>query len=133
MALVRDFLSIEKLRMGERLHIIERIDEEALSLGIPAFTIQSFVENAIKHGLAPTERGGELEIMVRREGPSLAVIVADEGKGANENRLLDSRRGVSIVRERLDLHFGAQAHFDVAAQSGAWVFGPRRGFTQEAE
>lgn len=121
MALVRDYLSIEKLRMGERLNIIERIDNEALPLGIPAFTIQSLVENAIKHGLAPTERGGELSIAARHDGQFLVLVVADDGKGANENRLLDSRRGVSIVRERLGIHFGPQARFDVAASPGHGV------------
>ena len=121
MVLVRDYLSIEKLRMGDRLHIIERIDEEARALGIPAFTIQSLAENAIKHGLSPIKRGGELTITARHEGPSLVVVVSDDGNGANEATLVESSRGLSLVRERLDLHFGPEARFDVAATPGRGV------------
>ena len=57
LAFVRDYLAIEKLRLGERLRVVENVDADALELAVPPLLLQPLVENAVKHGLAPRRAG----------------------------------------------------------------------------
>ena len=59
---VRNYLSLEKLRLGDRLRVVEQIDPEALDCLLPSLTLQPLVENAIKYGIAPTRAGGRCEL-----------------------------------------------------------------------
>ena len=113
--LVRDYLAIETLRMGERLKVIEATDEAVLDLGVPPFILQTLVENAVQHGLAPQTEAGTLSISAMREGADLVVVVTDDGKGTDEARLEAGGLGLNLLRSRLDAHFPGQAQVDFAA------------------
>jgi LytS/YehU family sensor histidine kinase len=77
------YLGIERARLGPgRLHVRTEIDASVASERIPALLLQPLVENAVKHGIAPREGGGEIVIRARPEGARLLVEVEDRGSGA---------------------------------------------------
>lgn len=107
--LVACYLRIQQHRFGDRLRVRWDVDEAARGTLVPALALQSVVENAVVHGLAPSPRGGTLEIAARRtaEG-ALQLVVRDDGVG-----LAPAHRdgvGLSNTRERL-----AQLHGDAAS------------------
>jgi len=116
---VRDYLALEALRYGDRLRIVEDIDPETLDQLLPRFTLQPIVENAVHHGLAARASGGRLSISARRQGSRWTLAVADDGVGAEPARFAAGTGiGVSVVRERLRLRFGAEAEFVVTTAPG---------------
>lgn len=79
--LVEHYLAIEQMRMGERLQVERHIAPEALSYSVPAFALQTLVENAVKHGLSPKGKGGTVTLHAGVESAHLTVGVEDDGIG----------------------------------------------------
>jgi two-component system LytT family sensor kinase len=102
--LLRDYIAIEKARFGERLAISLDIDPAALACRVPALLLQPLVENAVKHGLAPTG-GGSLAIAATRAGAQLRMRVADNGVGADETTEAEGI-GLATTRMRLQQYYG---------------------------
>jgi two-component system, LytTR family, sensor kinase len=78
------YLDIEKMRLGERLEIIWKIERGVQYLLVPPLILQPLVENAIEHGIACSREGGWLEIRLRRLGDRIELSVRNSvrGKGA---------------------------------------------------
>lgn len=67
--MVEDYLAVEQVHYEQRLRVRRRIDAAAMHAVLPAMALQLLVENAIKHGIAMTPEGGELDIGIEcREG-----------------------------------------------------------------
>ncbi|HET6568950.1 MAG TPA: histidine kinase [Rhodothermales bacterium] len=82
MALVAHYLEIEQARFGQNLTIEVMIDPALGATPVPAFVVQTLVENAVKHGLERKRGGGLLRISARQLGPEWAEItVEDTGVG----------------------------------------------------
>ena len=81
LAFVEAYLGIEQARFGERLKVRVDVPEDLESAPVLPLSLQVLVENAVKHGVAPLERGGEVRISAKREGPDLLVEVSDPGTG----------------------------------------------------
>ena len=119
LSFVRSYLSLEQLRLGDRLHVEERVDPETLDCLIPSFTLQPLVENAIRHGIAPQARGGLLRIIARLEGERLVLEVSDDGAGAVAESLGSAEGlGLRAVRQRLEARYGGGADFQVTTAAG---------------
>jgi sensor histidine kinase YesM len=119
---VRTYLSLERLRLAERLKVTEDIDPEALECLLPAFTLQPLVENAIRHGIAPRAGEGTLRISAHLDNEQLVLEVADDGAGADGARVAGaSGVGLNAVRQRLEARWGASARMEI-------VTAPRNGF-----
>lgn len=84
--LVQAYLSIEKMRLGERLTVHYDIDE-SIQLMIPALSLQPLVENAIIHGLSKKNEGGTIKISVRRQEALVKVEIEDNGVGIPAQKL----------------------------------------------
>ncbi len=121
---VRAYLAIEQLRLGDRLRVEEHIDPDALECAVLAVSLQPLVENAIRHGIAASSRGGTVQISATIEDDRLHVEIADDGVGAVAEVVDELRglRGVGIrsVRQRLAARYGAAAslRIDTAADRG---------------
>ena len=123
MNFVRSYLSLEQLRLGDRLRIEEQIDADALDCLIPPFTLQPLVENAIRHGIAPQARGGTLRIAARLDGDRLVMEVSDDGAGASAESVGGAEGlGLRAVRQRIEARYGSGSSFGVTTA-------PDRGFT----
>ncbi len=81
---VRDYLALEQERMGVRLEVEIDADPDALDVPIPPMLIQPLVENAVRHGLAPTLEGGTVRIEARRIDGAVHVMVRDDGAGPSQ-------------------------------------------------
>jgi signal transduction histidine kinase len=80
--LVRHYLAILQMRMGERLAFDISAPPELLTAHLPTLVLPTLVENAIKHGLSPLPEGGRIDIRARpADGGGLVVEVADNGQG----------------------------------------------------
>lgn len=77
--LLEQFLAIEQLRLGTRLRVTWDWPESVDGVLLPPLLVQPLVENALKHGLAPSESGGELRLSARLEGQTLSVRVDNSG------------------------------------------------------
>lgn len=112
--LVRSYLELMHLRMPDRLQFGMQVDEDALALRCPPTTLLTLVENAIRHGIDPSEDGGRIDVCVCvRDGRCFAEV-KDTGVGlAASNRGLGT--GLASLRERLQLAFGKNAHVRLAS------------------
>ncbi len=115
-ALMKNFLAVLQIRMGERLQVSFDLPAELASQPLPHMLLQPLVENAIKHGLEPFIDGGELSLSARRDGELLTVTVADTGVGfANTT---SGGVGLQNVRERLAKLFGGAARITIEDNEG---------------
>jgi len=106
--LVRAYLEVMQMRMPDRLQFALRIDPEAKSLQCPPTTLLTLVENAVRHGIDPSEEGGRIDIDVALRQGRCYLRVADTGVGPQStNHGLGT--GLSTLRERLQLTFGGDA------------------------
>lgn len=104
--LVRAYLEVMHMRMPDRLGYGLEVDDAARRLTCPPMTLLTLVENAVRHGIDPSEDGGRVEIEVRRDGDRCRVRVTDTGVGlSTTGRGLGT--GLTNLRERLRLAFGA--------------------------
>ena len=106
--LVRAYLEVMHMRMPDRLQFTLHVDDEALALSCPSMTLLTLVENAVRHGVDPSEEGGRIEVNVRVRGGRCRAQVIDSGVGMQQAGG-GLGTGLSNLRERLELAFGGDA------------------------
>ena len=114
--LVDTYLDLERARFGDRLSVTMRVAPEVLSVMLPSLVIQPLVENAVRHGLEPSERPGSLSISIADDGDEAAVRIQDDGVGADPLHLVrvlsgsdpSDAVGLHNVDERLRAVFGEE-------------------------
>jgi signal transduction histidine kinase len=104
--LVRAYLELMQMRMPDRLHFALRIDPAANSMQCPPMTLLTLVENAVRHGIDPSEEGGRIDVDVSLRNDRCLVRVSDTGVGL-QSTSDGLGTGLSTLRERLQLAFGA--------------------------
>ena len=112
--LVRPYLELMQMRMPDRLQYAMKIDPAALPVRCPPTTLLMLVENAVRHGIDPSEEGGRIDIDITRTGDRCLVRVSDTGVGLHPaaNGL---GTGLATLRERLQLIFGDRAQLRLTA------------------
>jgi LytS/YehU family sensor histidine kinase len=113
--MVEAYLALMHLRMPDRLRFEVRVEEAARPLRCPRATLLTLVENAVRHGVDPSEEGGSIDIEVRRRGDRCVIRVRDDGVGLRQTDQ-GLGTGLSRLREGLRLMFGADAQLAVQAQ-----------------
>ncbi len=110
--IIADFLALESIRLTHRLRVSWEWDETLDTIEVPPLLLQPLVENAIKHGIAPSVPGGDLILRARSQGGTIFLEVWNSGMPFLDN---DVRRGIGVknLRSRLYLHFGAGASFSI--------------------
>jgi len=103
----RLYLKLEKLRFEEKLEYEVSIDPGVdMEKQIPTMVLQTFCENAIKHGLRPKPEGGRISIHVYPEADYVVLAVEDNGIGRKKSRSLHTEgteEGLKIVQQQLDI------------------------------
>lgn len=115
--IVKAYLDVERLRLGEKLRLEIDVEPAALEAPIPILSIQPLVENAVKHGIAPKPEGGLVRLRIAFDDRGdLRVVVSDTGGGFSGVR---SKSGVGLdnVTRRLQLCYGAAARVDIESNS----------------
>ncbi|CAN5772758.1 hypothetical protein BH23GEM7_BH23GEM7_33910 [soil metagenome] len=115
----RRYLEIEQVRFGERLTVRIEVEPEALPLAVPAMILQPIIENAIRHGIAPRKKGGEVAIRAYRHGGFLRIQVTDDGPGlGGAGAPAGHGIGIANTRARLAQLYGAAAGLDLGSAEG---------------
>jgi signal transduction histidine kinase len=113
--LVRHYLAILQMRMGERLTFEISAPPELLAARLPTLVLPTLVENAIKHGLSPLPEGGHIAVRAAHaiQG-GLSIEVADNGQGFGA---VSGGAGVGLAntRARLAARFGDAATLELEA------------------
>ena len=104
MEMIRAYMNIFKVRMGERLRYNIDVPDKINDIPFPPMLIQPLVENAIKHGLEPKIEGGEVFIHGEKNEEILRLEIADTGVGFYEDGNFGT--GLSNIRERLISLYG---------------------------
>lgn len=105
-AFTQDYLSFERLRLGDRLKVEARVDASAMSLPVPPLILQPLVENAVRHGIGDRPEGGRIELRAWREDDRLAIRVLNDG-GVDRSKA--DGLGLTSVRRRLSALYGERA------------------------
>lgn len=121
--MVRSYLKLEKVRLGDRLTVEEEVTDRAATVHVPPLSVQPLVENAVVHGIGESDEGGtvRLEAAIEEAGSSsrLRVRVLDDGAGGDPESVRSSDGlGLSLVRRRLRLLWGTDAELTVDTAPG---------------
>jgi TM2 domain-containing membrane protein YozV len=110
---VRAYLDLLKIRMGDRLRYVINVPAELSQIALPPTMIATLVENAIKHGLEPKKEGGTIAINARilpgvnGASDQLEMLVADDGLGLGGAQTQGTGIGLANTRERLKMLYGS--------------------------
>ena len=122
LSFIDDYLDIEVARFGEdNLEIVKEIDDHTLDTFIPSMLLQPIVENSLKHGLAPKLEGGRIYLRTSNSNGRLHIEIEDNGVGISEEKMPHvyvEGIGLSNVRERLRVLYGADFNLDINSHEG---------------
>lgn len=110
-AMIDAYLKVMTVRQGERLQFTLDLPPALASAEVPSMMLLTLVENAIKHGIEPSLRGGAIHIGAAGQDGMLVLSVRDTGAGLAEQP--GAGDGLSNVRSRLQLLYGARAGLTV--------------------
>ena len=112
--LVRPYLELMQMRMPDRLQYAMNVDPSALKVRCPPTTLLTLVENAVRHGIDPSEEGGRIDIDIDRRAERCVIRVTDTGAGLHQSAH-GLGTGLTTLRERLQLIFGDTAQLRLTA------------------
>jgi signal transduction histidine kinase len=115
-ALIEQYLRVQRYRFGTRLHSIVKAEPDALNALIPTLILQPLVENAVRHGVLPREAGGSLWVTVRKELSVLIVSVEDDGPGLAGGTIGAFGMGLQNSSDRLIALYGAAASLTIGSR-----------------
>ncbi len=118
---IRKYLDIEKIRLGDRLSCTIKMDPALKNVAIPPLLLQPLIENAVKHGIGPKPRGGAILLSFNRKDKNCLIQIKDTGMGYQENE--DNKRGFGLksVRQRLERYYPETHHFSISGQDGTQI------------
>ncbi len=106
---VEDYVALQRIRFGDRVHVSMHMDPGARGIRVPAFVIQPLVENAFIHGMADQEEGGSIRIEVESNEEELCIAIVDDGSGMAAGHDSASGSGLKNLRHRLEMLYGIDA------------------------
>lgn len=114
MELVRAYLAVMQMRMPDRLSYDLLMEPGLEAQRCPPMTLLTLVENAVRHGIDPSEEGGRIEVSARRVGQRCLLQVLDTGVGLGASGS-GMGTGLKGLRERLTLFFGGDVSMQLHA------------------
>lgn len=107
---IRAYLNILKIRMGDRLTYQIDVPEKLLAAAFAPMLLQPLVENAVWHGLDPLIDGGKISIGAEHKKETLHVWVSDTGAGLQYQDTDNQGFGLCNIKQRLKTLYGKEAH-----------------------
>ncbi|WP_417761897.1 sensor histidine kinase [Shewanella sp.] len=110
LALLEDYLAIQQMRLGERLHYQIEVSDECRQLPWVPMLLQPLVENAVVHGIEPRSDGGEITIKAELTENTLRLVINDNGGGFSaHNSSVGHGLALANIHQRLNQLFSKQA------------------------
>ena len=104
--IVKDYLSLQKLRYGDILEDEYDISEDTESFIVPKLILQPMVENCIYHGIRMKGEKGTIKITARLEEGELHLIIRDTGVGMDSDQIEKILTSKSNTYEQNSSSFG---------------------------
>jgi two-component system sensor histidine kinase AlgZ len=117
--LCRQYLDLEKLRLGERLQVAWHIDKMPTDALMPPLVLQPLLENAVYHGIEPVAEPGEISIDIYRKRDEVHILLANPYRQEGDHHA-GNKMALANIRERLALHFDAEASLQAKVGDGAY-------------
>ena len=97
-----------------------KIDGMPADALVPPLILQPLVENAVYHGIEPSEAGGEIVIDVGLAGKQLVMELRNPVPSTAARHVAGNKMAIVNIRERLQLHFDAEASMRSEVKDGAY-------------
>ena len=121
-ALCKQYLAIEQLRLGDRLVTTWRVDNGALAALVPTLLLQPLIENAVHHGIEPSSAPGTIDIAIMRIGRSIDITIDNPWQGETSAEATRGNRiGLDNVRQRLALVHDLEATLGSTVRDGRYI------------
>jgi two-component system, LytTR family, sensor histidine kinase AlgZ len=111
--IAKQYMNIEKLRLGDRLSVEWHTSEDALNAKIPSLTLQPLLENAVYHGIEPSMSGGKITVDCSCEDERLLILVSNPIPEIRSARHEGSRMALKNIKERLTRQFGGNVRISI--------------------
>lgn len=121
LSLIEEYLDIEGVRFGERLDVEIECEPDAGAALVPSFIVQPLVENAIKHGVAPSRAPVRIRIAAAVEGEDLCIEVENGTSPVVEEVSFGAGVGLKNIRRRLEAVYGKRASLDTEKLADRFV------------
>ena len=115
-ALARQYLELERLRLGERLRVNWTIDACPPDALVPPLVLQPLLENAVYHGIEPATEGAEVNVSLTVDKGRLRLALRNPyhaGHGGRGNQM-----ALANIRERLLLFYDLEASMETRRRDG---------------
>ena len=117
---VKDYLSIENLRLADRLSYQINCDSELSKYKIPILCLQPLVENAIIHGIQPIESGGNINISITKKESKLLITVSNPYQ-TTTTQSTSNGMALKNINERLQLQYSSNAYMHIDQENNIFT------------
>jgi len=114
--LVHTYLQIEQIRFEDKMKFQEEIDPELLTQPFPAMLLQPLLENAVKHGIANSRKGGIVLLRIKNLKVSFQITVQNQAYDSeliSQNATINNGTGITNIRQRLDRLYGEDYQLEI--------------------
>ncbi|WP_041359568.1 sensor histidine kinase [Methylotenera versatilis] len=118
-ALCRQYLALEKLRLEERLIIEWKVDDMPPDALIPPLLLQPLIENAVYHGIEPLATGGKITIQIYTKRNEVHLVLSNPYSIKNTKHI-GNQMALKNIKERLTLHFDLEASLKSSLSNGEY-------------
>jgi len=116
--IVKDYLSLERIRFEERLHTEYQIATGSNDFWVPPFMIQTLVENGVKHGISQLTEGGTIILKTVIIDDELKIQISNSGHYVNGRK---NGLGLTNTVQRLKLLYGDAAYLRISNEKNNFV------------
>ncbi len=121
MQLVEDYIELEKLRFEERLHLKVTVDRTLLNYKIPFLSVQTLVENAVKHGIQNSIMGGTISVSISKTRDTIDINVKNPGQLITQEAFKNHGLGLDNLKSRVYLQYKENAMFSLIEEPEGFV------------
>ena len=119
MKMIQAYLDLHRVRMGERLTFSIDLPEALYGFNLPPMLLQPLVENALKHGIEPKIKGGEISIRASKANSLIRIEINDNGLGFAPGG--KTGLGITNIRERLNTLYNGRAELVIKSPDSGGV------------
>ena len=118
--LSKQYVALEAWRFGNRLKLDWQIPNELPALNIPCLTLQPLIENAVCHGVEPSETGAVIKVELHVTSGYLTIIVTNPIVVATTNTRPSNGMALENIRQRLNIYYKGKAQLTIANKNGVF-------------
>jgi two-component system sensor histidine kinase AlgZ len=130
--LCRQYLALEKLRLGERLVVDWNVKSMPADALVPPLVLQPLIENAVYHGIEPSSSPGTIAINIYLSKGEVHAVLRNPYRASGGRHHGGNKMALANVRERLALHFDAEAALESRVLENAYEVRIRMPYRVEA-